>query len=177
MKNAWVEHTLSLHQLWLQDKEGGVRADLSEEDLCRTDLSRADLRRADLSRADLIWANLSDSNLRGADLSKANLIWANLSRAILSGANLSGAKLSGGYIHCPDILSVITGKYSMHLYRDCNGVFITSGCRRSMKIADAIAHWTTDIDRWTVKTTEYGAMQVKSINFLVEQAQSLGWEI
>ena len=61
MTNEELKEVLRLHQMWLFDKEGGVRANLSD--------------------ADLRYANLSDANLRYADLSDANL----------SGANLSGA--------------------------------------------------------------------------------------
>ena len=73
-----LEVFLRKHKLWLNDEDGGERADLSWADLSRADLSWANLSWADLSRADLSWANLS-----GADLSRANL----------SGANLSGANL------------------------------------------------------------------------------------
>ncbi len=72
---------LAAHKLWLNDEEGGVRANLSGADLRGADLSEADLRWADLSEADLRWANF-----RGANLSEANLSWANLSEANLSGA-------------------------------------------------------------------------------------------
>lgn len=58
-----LEVFLRKHKLWLENKKGGERADLS--------------------RADLSWANLSGANLSGADLSGADL----------SGANLSGANL------------------------------------------------------------------------------------
>ncbi len=90
---------LRKHKLWLENKEGGERADLSranlsEANLSDADLSGADLSRADLSRADLSRANLSGANLSGADLSRADLSRANLSGADLSRANLSRADLS-----------------------------------------------------------------------------------
>ena len=44
---------LRKHKLWLEDKDGGERANLSG-----ADLSGADLSRANLSGADLSWANL-----------------------------------------------------------------------------------------------------------------------
>ena len=71
---------LAEHKLWLNDEEGGVRANLSK---------------ANLSGADLSWADLSGADFSKADLSGANLSWADLSGANLSGANLSGANLSG----------------------------------------------------------------------------------
>ena len=61
MTNEELKEVLRLHQMWLFDKEGGVRADLSG-----ANLSGADLRYADLSGA-----NLSGADLRCADLSGA----------------------------------------------------------------------------------------------------------
>ena len=80
---------LAAHKLWLNNEEGGVRADLSG-----ANLSGANLRGANLSWANLSEANLSGANLRGANLSGANLRGANLRRADLSGANLFEANLS-----------------------------------------------------------------------------------
>ena len=94
MTQEKLNEILAAHKLWLDDKNGGIRANLSEADLSRADLSRADLSRSDLSRADLRWADLSGANLRWADLSGANLFRANLSGANLFRANLSGADLS-----------------------------------------------------------------------------------
>jgi hypothetical protein len=59
---------LEKHQLWLDNVEGGVKADLSY---------------ADLSCADLIGTDLSYANLRGANLRNANLSYANLRNANL----------------------------------------------------------------------------------------------
>ena len=78
---------LAAHKLWLNDEEGGVKANLREADLSWADLSGADLREANFRGADLSWADLS-----GADLSWADLSGANFRGADLSGADLSGAK-------------------------------------------------------------------------------------
>jgi hypothetical protein len=83
------------HIDWLNNKDGGVRADLSGAYLSGANLSGANLSRANLSRAALSGADLSGANLSGANLSRANLSRADLSGADLSGANLSGADLSG----------------------------------------------------------------------------------
>ena len=48
-----LKEILKLHQLWVQLKKGGVRADLSNADLSNADLSYADLSGADLSGANL----------------------------------------------------------------------------------------------------------------------------
>ena len=74
---------LAAHKLWLNDEEGGVRANLS---------------RANLSRADLRWANLREADLRGADLSGADLSGA---KELLSAVNFIDAhfeRVADGYI-------------------------------------------------------------------------------
>ena len=86
---------LAAHKLWLNDEEGGVRADLSGANLRGANLSEADLSGADLRGANLSEADLSEANLSGADLHKAGLSGAGLSGANLSEANLSEADLSG----------------------------------------------------------------------------------
>ena len=68
-----LQEILQKHQLWLDGKEGGERADLSF----------ADLRSANLSSANLSYANVRSANLRSADLSSANLRSADLRYADL----------------------------------------------------------------------------------------------
>jgi hypothetical protein len=103
-----IEETLKKHKLWVEGKEGGVRANLYGANLPRANLPRANLSGAYLSGAYLSGANLSGANLSRAhlsgtylsraDLSGAYLSGAYLSRADLSRANLSGADLSGAYL-------------------------------------------------------------------------------
>ena len=121
------------HQLWLEKKDGGEKADLSDADLenvdlhnvclsC-TDLCNAYLRGADLHNANLSNANLSNADLCGADLSwailynanlyhayledanlcRANLYGANLSHTYLCSANLSNTNLSDANLYCADL--------------------------------------------------------------------------
>ena len=73
-----ISEILRKHKMWIDDEEGGERANLSGADLRGADLSGADLSGADLSGADLIEANRSRADLRGADLSGADLSGANL---------------------------------------------------------------------------------------------------
>jgi len=54
---------LDAHKKWLNNEDGGVRADLR----------RANLRRANLRRANLTDANLTDAKLKDANLTDANL--------------------------------------------------------------------------------------------------------
>ena len=95
MTKEELDLILAAHKAWLNDEEGGKRADLSGAVLSGANLSGANLRWADLSGADLSGAVLSGADLSGANLSGADLSWADLSGAVLSGANLSGANLSG----------------------------------------------------------------------------------
>lgn len=50
---------LAAHKLWLNDEEGGVKANPRW-----ADLSGANLSKANLGGADLRWANLSGANLK-----------------------------------------------------------------------------------------------------------------
>ena len=67
MEQNELQEILEKHQKWLNDEEGGERADLS-----RANLSWADLSGANLSRANLSGANLSEDQLirRGLCLKK-----------------------------------------------------------------------------------------------------------
>ena len=86
---------LDKHEKWLNNEEGGEKADLYRADLGGANLGRADLGGANLGRADLCWANLHGADLGGADLGGANLGRADLGRANLYRANLHGAYLCG----------------------------------------------------------------------------------
>jgi len=73
MKKEDLQAKLAAHKNWLNNKEGGQRADLQG-----ADLRWANLQGANLQGADLRWANLQGANLRWANLKGANLRWANL---------------------------------------------------------------------------------------------------
>ena len=83
MTTGKLQDILDKHKKWLNEEEGGERADLRG----------ADLRGADLSGADISGADLSDAYLRRADLSGADISCADLSDADLRGADISGADL------------------------------------------------------------------------------------
>ena len=53
MEKEQLAKILHWHQLWLEDKEGGERADLCWVDLCEADLRGVNLRGADLCGANL----------------------------------------------------------------------------------------------------------------------------
>jgi len=98
-----LDKVLKLHDLWLNNKGGGIRADLSGADLSYTNLPGANLSGANLFDADLSGAKLSGAKLSGANLSNANLSGANLSGANLFDADLSGAILSGANLFDADL--------------------------------------------------------------------------
>ena len=98
-----LKNILKLHKKWLNNEEGGLKADLRE----------ADLRGADLSGA-----NLYGANLRGANLYRADLCGAILCGADLRGANLREAKNIPFIPYtCPDTGSFIG-------YKKANGYIV-----------------------------------------------------
>ena len=113
MTQKELQEILDKHKKWLNDEDGGERAnlrganlrganiigaDLSDAYLIGANLRGANIIGADLSDADLIGADLRGANLRGADLSDADLSDAYLRGADLRGANLRGADLSDAYL-------------------------------------------------------------------------------
>jgi len=106
-----LNEILEKHLKWLQNKDGGERADLYGANLYGADLSGADLYGANLYGADLSGANLSGANLSGANLSGANLSGANLSGANLSRADIEPKLLNKFLpICCPEYGSFIAWK-------------------------------------------------------------------
>jgi len=90
-----LNEVLRLHRMWLELKEGGVKADLSRTDLSGMDLHDANLTRACLHNANLNGTNLTHANLTRANIGSANLTSANLTRAVLTEAFLNYANLTG----------------------------------------------------------------------------------
>lgn len=68
MTGEQLNSILEQHKKWLNDEEGGIRADLHGANLSGANLSCADLSRVYLRDADLSGADLSYANLSGADL-------------------------------------------------------------------------------------------------------------
>ena len=88
-----LKQILELHKKWLNNEDGGKRADLRD-----TDLSGANLRSADLSSADLNSAYLNSANLSSANLRNAYL-W-----------DVTGNK--------KEIFTFQTNKYTVVIYQD-----------------------------------------------------------
>ncbi|MFR3396030.1 MAG: DUF5758 domain-containing protein [Acutalibacteraceae bacterium] len=108
MDNEKLKEILERHRKWLNDEDGGERADLRE----------ANLRGANLRGANLCEANLYGANLRGADLYGANLYGADLREANLREANLRGAK------NIPFIPLVCPERGSFTAFKKCGSYII-----------------------------------------------------
>ena len=93
MTREEIEKVLDSHRKWINEEDGGERANLREADLREADLHEADLHEANLSEANLRGADLSEADLRWADLHLADLRWADLRWADLRWADLRGADL------------------------------------------------------------------------------------
>ena len=68
MTREEIKKVLDSHQKWINEEDGGERANLHEADLRDANLREADLREADLREADLRGADLNGADLRGANL-------------------------------------------------------------------------------------------------------------
>ena len=93
MDNEKLKEILERHRKWLNNEDGGERANLCG----------ANLREANLGGANLRGANLRGANLRGADMREANLCGANLCGANLREANLGGANLREANLYGADL--------------------------------------------------------------------------
>ena len=119
-----LSEILDLHKKWLNDEEGGARADLRYADLRSADLRYADLRYADLRYADLRYADLRYATLRSATLRSANLSSANLFSADLSSSDLSSADLSSADLRSAD-LSYAAGEMRYVKSLQCEKYYIS----------------------------------------------------
>ena len=118
MDNEKLKEILERHRKWLNDEDGGERANLRGANLRGVNLRGADLREADLRGADLREANLRGADLRGADLRGVNLRGADLRGANLRGADLRGAK------NIPFIPLVCPEKGSFTAFKKCGSYII-----------------------------------------------------
>ncbi len=125
-----LQEVLELHKMWLDNEEGGERANLSGEDLSYVNLRSANMRDANINHGNLYGADLSHAILEGADLSHAilegailegvdlegvDLNHANLSYADLSGTNLSYANFYGTNLSYANLTN--TNFYLTNLYK------------------------------------------------------------
>lgn len=158
MTRDGLEEVIHKHNLWLEDKEVGERANLEGVDLRCVDLcgvnlgesilSEAKLRCARLRGADLHMARLDFANLENADLRGANFIEADLGCAKLCLANLSGADFRGAFMIGVDLRNAIlcganlTGANLSHA--DLRGAGLR-GVKMSKKTLETVA--LTEVQR------------------------------
>ena len=116
-----LEEILHKHKLWIEDKEGGERADLSYVDLRDANLTGANLIGAYLEGADLRRADLRDADLGYANLEGANLEYANLKSAWLEDTILKKANLNNTILQVLEVLET----NSIDLNKVFNEVFDT----------------------------------------------------
>ena len=76
MNQTELTAILKKHKLWLENKEGGEKANLKWANLKCADLMRDDLTGADFTGANLKWANLKCADLTETDFPGANLDFA-----------------------------------------------------------------------------------------------------
>ncbi len=88
-----LNEKLKLHEMWINNEDGGERLVLIDYDLRYSDLRRSNLRDSNLSGSDLSGSDLRRSDLRDSNLSGSNLRDSNLSGSDLSGSDLTGADL------------------------------------------------------------------------------------
>src|SRR5689334_1641357 len=87
---AEILQMVNLHGRWLAKKTGGLRADLTLQDL-----SARELMGINLSAAKLVGCNFSLSNLAGSNFDQADLYSADMSNADLTEASFIGANMRG----------------------------------------------------------------------------------
>ena len=107
-----LEKILKKHKMWLNDEEGGERANLGGFDLSYTDLSGDDLRGAYLCNADLRNAYLYNTDLRDVDLYHTDLRNAHLYNADLRDADLRCANLTGADLKNVNLMGIKTNMYT-----------------------------------------------------------------
>src|SRR5690349_24780199 len=84
VKGRTLRQILEAHAAWLEEREGGSRADLSGATLSDLELTGANLRQANLQGATFANADLSGADLSGSVLDDTDFRGANLARADLS---------------------------------------------------------------------------------------------
>ena len=90
-----LEEILKKHKRWLNNEEGGERADLQGVDLRNVDFSDVDLSYANFRGANFSEANFRGSNFRGSDFRRANFRRANFRGTDFRNANCEGANFLG----------------------------------------------------------------------------------
>jgi hypothetical protein len=106
-KPEQLKEILEIHQKWLNDEDGGIRANLTDANLIDANLTDTNLAYVNLTRANLAGANLTDTNLTDAYLTGANLYRANLTYANLTDTNLNYANLAYANLTRANLMDII----------------------------------------------------------------------
>ena len=126
MNKEELSIVIEKHKLWLDNKDGGERANLVGANLAGARLVDARLDGANLAYANLRGANLAGANLDGAKLAFAKLSYANLDGANLAFAKLSYANLAGAKIHSN--YTIKNNLYHLSNVGSENGTLIIADC-------------------------------------------------
>lgn len=96
-----IRETALKHEKWINNEEGGVKADFHElnSNYIGSDFSNSDLREANFNFCDLKLSNFYNSNLTRANFLRCYLSDCNLEHAKLYEANLKSADLSRAKIY------------------------------------------------------------------------------
>ena len=93
-----LREILEKHEKWLNDEDGGERADLRGANLQVANLQWANLQGANLQGADMREADMQRADMRVADMRGANMRWANMRWANMRGADMQRADMRGADI-------------------------------------------------------------------------------
>ena len=88
MTQQELNDILRKHKLWLEDKEGGERADMQCANMRDADMQCADMQRANMWGANMRGANMHDANMHDADMQDADMRGADMRGANMRGANI-----------------------------------------------------------------------------------------
>ena len=127
---------LEKHKKWLNNEDGGERADLNGANLRKANLREADLRVADLCEADLSGADLREADICGADICRTDLSETNLRGADLRGADICGADLdySVMYFGCKDLDHHVDDKLAIQrLYHTLRNIKFSKNVSQELK--------------------------------------------
>ena len=98
MEMSELKNILALHEKWLNEEEGGERADLHGADLDHICLDNVDFRNANLREVSFRDAVITNSDFRGADLYEADF-----RSAFLQGSDFSAANLKDADFTCANL--------------------------------------------------------------------------
>ena len=164
-----IKEVLELHEKWLKDDEGGIRANLTNADLTNVDLRYADLRYANLTNANLRYANLRYANLTNADLTNADLKNANLTNADLTNADLTNADLRYADLTSADLTNADL-KYTNLRYANLTNANLTNANLRETDLRE------TDLRYANLRGVKYNYLSIGLNLVCPEEGSYIGYK-